>query len=198
MKTFRIAASCRVGVVALSLLFSLTAEAATLARQCGVVGIVTYDPMPHTAHTQIFVGDESVNFVYSAEGRTLSAMVPMGTLVSDVTVKVGDIDVSSGFARSVEGAVLYATLLAPYEVPKKDGAPNELWTELGDGAVVLNVTIVPGLYYAAASAVCLDELKCPGSTVPATSETVLIVAKPGSDTQGFYKVWVSDKAIEEE
>ena len=33
-------------VMALSLVFSLNASAATLARQCGAVGIVTYDPLP--------------------------------------------------------------------------------------------------------------------------------------------------------
>ena len=198
MNKLRIVASCRLGVFALSLLFSLNASATILARQCGAIGIVTYDPMPHTARTQIFVGGESVNFVYSADGRTLAAMVPMGTLVSEVTVKVGDIDVSSGFARSVEGTVFYATLLAPYDVPKKDGVSNEPWTELDDGTVVLNVMIVPGLYYAAASAACIGELKCPGTMTPATSEMVLIVSKPRSDTQGFYKVWVSDKAIEAE
>ena len=36
------------GVVALAPLFSANAAAAVLARQCGAVGIVTYDPLPFT------------------------------------------------------------------------------------------------------------------------------------------------------
>ena len=89
-------------------------------------------------------------------------------------------------------------LLNPYEVPKKAGTPDKPWTEDGEGNVTLNVEVVPGLYYAAASAASLDDLKCPGASAPATGETTLIVAKPKSEPQGFFKVWVSDKTIEAE
>ena len=84
----------------------------------------------------------------------------------------------------------------PYEVPKEEGAPEGPWTEISGGRVRLNVEIVPGLYYAAASAASLDELKRPGSDSPATAGTALVVAKPDGETQGFFKVWVSDKAID--
>jgi len=45
MSTLRIA-SCKLGVAVLSLLLAANAAAATLAQQCGAVGIVTYDSLP--------------------------------------------------------------------------------------------------------------------------------------------------------
>ena len=44
-------ASCKLGVAALALLASASASAATLARQCGAFGIVTYD-LPPVSETQ--------------------------------------------------------------------------------------------------------------------------------------------------
>ena len=146
------------------------------------------------AATQVFVGGESAEFGRGADGRTLTATVPAGTRASEVMVKVDGIDVSRGFARSVEGSQFTAVLLAPYEVPKEAGAPNGIWTENGDGTVTLNVTVVPGLYYVATSAASLDALKCPGASAPATGGTTLVAPKPVGGT-GFFKVWVSDRAI---
>ena len=40
--------SCKLGVAVLALLVGRAASAATLARQCGAFGIVTYDPLPVT------------------------------------------------------------------------------------------------------------------------------------------------------
>ena len=92
------------------------------------------------------------------------------------------------------GKTATVTLLSPYEVVKEN-SNDSLWIDNGDGTVTLNVEIVPGLYYAASSATSLDTLHCPGSASPATADTVLKVAKPNSDSQGFFKVWVSDAAI---
>ena len=79
-------------------------------------------------------------------------------------------------------------------MPKEEGAPNDIWTENGDGTVTLNVTVVPGLYYAADSAESLDALACPGASAPATGATTLTAPKPAGGT-GFFKVWVSDAPI---
>ena len=98
---------------------------------------------------------------------------------------------------SADGKSAIAELMPPYEVPRANPT-NRPWTEDDDGNVRMNIEVVPGLYYAAASAASLDELKCPGADSPATDETTLIVAKPDSDAQGFFKVWVSDTAIEAE
>ena len=159
---------------------------------CGWIKDVVW--IPDAQGTQVFVNGESVDFERGEGGRTLAATVPAGTLAQDVPVKVDGIDVSKGFARSVEGTQFTATLLAPYEVPKEEGAPNDIWTENGDGTVTLNVTVVPGLYYAADSAASLDGLKCPGASAPATGATTLTTPKPAGGT-GFFKVWVSDAPI---
>ena len=58
--------------------------------------------------------------------------------------------------------------------------------------MTLNVEIVPGLYYAAASAASLDGLVCPGASAPATAETRLVVRQPVGSPSGFFKVWVSE------
>ena len=68
---------------------------------------------------------------------------------------------------------------------------------LGDGNMTLNVEVVPGLYYAADSAVTIDALKRPGAVVPAKAGDA-VVAQKQEDAQGFYKVWVSDAPIEAE
>ena len=99
---------------------------------------------------------------------------------------------------AADGKSAFVALKSPYEVEKDEGAADGIWTENGDGTVTLNVEVVPGLYYAAASAASLNALKCPGADSPATAETTLTVEKPESGTQGFFKVWVSDKAIKAE
>ena len=94
-----------------------------------------------------------------------------------------------------DGKSAFVALKPPFDVEKDENAPDAPWTEDGDGNVTLNIEVVPGLYYAAASAASLDGIKCPGAASPATEETALVVAKPDCETQGFYKVWVSASPI---
>ncbi len=83
-------------------------------------------------------------------------------------------------------------LREPYERRRvEDNAP---YHENDDGTVTLNVVVVPGLYYAVASAEALDALKCPGAAELARAGDTLVVPKQ-TGTQGFYKVWVSDAPI---
>ena len=159
---------------------------------CGWIKDIVW--IPDAQGTQVFVNGASVEFERSEDGKTLTTEVPAGTLATDVPVKVDGVDVSRGFSRKVEGTVFTATLLAPYEVPKEAGAADGIWTENGDGTVTLNVTVVPGLYYAADSAASLDAFKCPGASAPATDATTLAAPKPVGGT-GFFKVWVSDAPI---
>ena len=147
---------------------------------------------------EAMVNGAVVEFAFAGDGKTSTATVAEGTTAEDIVVKVDGVDVSKGYSRKVEGTTATIALLNPYEVPKEEGTPDELWTEDGEGNVTLNVEVVPGLYYAAASAASLGGLKCPGAAAPATAETTLTVAKPESETQGFYKVWVSDRAIKAE
>ncbi len=144
------------------------------------------------------VGGTAVVFEAAEDGRSRTATVAAGTTAEDIVVRVGGVDVTRGFSRKIEGTVATIALLDPYEMPKEEGTPDEPWMEVGDGNVRMNIEIVPGLYYAAASAANLGELKCPGAATPATSDTTLIVAKPESETQSFFKVWVSDNAIDAE
>ena len=147
----------------------------------------------------VTANDIGMKVLKTSSGTTSArkAIVPEGTDAEAIKVSVGGKDVTKGFSRRVEGKLATIELLAPYEVPREEAA-DAPWTEDGEGKVTLNVEVVPGLYYAAASAASLDALKCPGADSPATAETTLVVAKPESDTQGFYKVWVSDRAIEAE
>ena len=133
--------------------------------------------------------------VRGEDGRTLSFGVAAGTEAGDITLEIGGVDVTKGFRVTVDGAEAQAVLLAPFEVPKEEGAPDAMWTENGDGTVTLNVTVVPGLYYASASAAALDALACPGADTPATDGTTLTAPKPAGGNTGFFKVWVSDAPI---
>ena len=149
--------------------------------------------MVSTANGQV------LDFVASSENNSIrTSTVAEGTAAADIVIMSGANDVTKGYSRKVEGTTATIALLNPYEVPKEEGAAAEPWTEDGEGNVTLNIEVVPGLYYAAASAAGLDTLKCPGADSPATAETTLTVEKPESDTQGFFKVWVSDKAIKAE
>ena len=95
---------------------------------------------------------------------------------------------------AADGKSAFVALKPPYEV-ENDSETDAPWTEDDKGNVTLNVEVVPGLYYAAASAASLDGIKCPGAASPATEDTALVVAKPDCETQGFYKVWVSASPI---
>lgn len=69
------------------------------------------------------------------------------------------------------------------------------YQENEDGrTVTLNVNVVPGLYYAAASAATLEALKRPSAIEPAKAGDAVVVSKQDG-SQGFYKVWVSDAPI---
>ena len=165
---------------------------ASKGEDCGWIKDIIW--LPDAQGTQVFVNGAIVEFERSEDGKTLTVEVPVETIAEDVPVKVGGIDVSRGFSRKVEGTVFTATLLAPYEVPKEEGAADEPWTDNGDGNVTLNIEVVPGLYYAADSAESLDALACPGADAPATGATTLTAPKPVGE-KGFFKVWVSDAPI---
>ena len=139
-------------------------------------------------------GSEVGEVVRGEDGKSFSFVVAAGTDAGDIKLAIGGNDVTKGFRVTVNGVAARAVLLTPYEVPKEEGAPNEMWTENGDGTVTINVTVVPGLYYAAASAVSLEALSCSGVAVPATGNTTLKVSKPAGG-KGFFKVWVSDTPI---
>ena len=145
--------------------------------------------------TAVTVGGSAVGAVVRGEdGKTLSFAVAAGTVAGDVKLDIGGVDVTKGFRVTVNGTEARAVLLAPYEVPKEEGAADGIWTENGDGTVTLNVTVVPGLYYAADSAASLDALACPGASAPATGATTLTAPKPVGG-KGFFRVWVSDAPI---
>ena len=150
---------------------------------------------PDVKETAVTVGGTAVGEVVRGEdGKTLSFAVAAGTVVGDVKLDIGGVDVTKGFRVTVNGTEATAVLLTPYEVPKEDGAPDAIWTENGDGTVTLNVTVVPGLYYAADSAESIDALACPGASAPATDATTLTAPKPVGD-KGFFKVWVSETPL---
>ena len=162
---------------------------------CAWLDGAVWTPVARDGDVAVEVGGEAVEFVEAADGKTRTATVAEGTAADEIKVFVGGVDVTKGFSRKVEGTTATIALLNPCEVPMEGGVTDVPWTEDGKGNVTLNVTVVPGLYYAAASAANLGALKCPGTDSPATAETALVVEKPDSATQGFYKVWVSDKAI---
>jgi len=150
---------------------------------------------PDVKETAVTVDGVAVGEVVRGEdGKTLSFAVAAGTVVGDVKLDIGGVDVTKGFRVTVNGTEATAVLLAPYEVPKEAGAADAIWTENGDGTVTLNVTVVPGLYYAADSAESIDALACPGASAPATGATTLTAPKPVGD-KGFFKVWVSETPL---
>ena len=105
------------------------------------------------------------------------------------TRKAYRVEIASG------GATAVVALKAPFEVERSGAVADGPWTEDDEGSVTLNVEIVPGLYYAAASAASLDGLVCPGASAPATAETRLVVRKPVGSPSGFFKVWVSERPL---
>ena len=138
--------------------------------------------------------------VTAIKGKTLT------TADIEMTAIVGGLKVNTtagyNIVISEDGQSATVALMSPFKVGSgnvgEDAVATPLWTENGEGNVTLNVKVVPGLYYAAASAASLETLKCPGADLPATAETTLIVAKPESETQGFFKVWVGDAPIASE
>lgn len=165
---------------------------------CAWLDSVVWTPAGNAGGMVGEIGGAAVEFAEAADGKTRSATVPEGTAADQIKVFAGGVDVTKGYSREVEGTTATIALLNPYEVPREDGAADAPWTEDGEGNVTLNIEVVPGLYYAAASAASLDDLKCPGAASPATADTVLVVTKPENATQVFYKVWVGDKPLKAE
>ena len=79
-------------------------------------------------------------------------------------------------------------------------APYQAWADNGDGNVMLNVDVVPGLYYAADAAgkMSVAERRTPLRSAETAKAGDAVVAPKQSGAQGFYKVWVSDAPIEAE
>ena len=139
------------------------------------------------------IGGNPVRLERGEDGRTYRATVPAGTDPADVAIKVDGADVTKGFRRSVEGTTFTAVLLDPYDVPKEEGAPGALWTDNGNGTVTLNVTVVPGLYYAATSAGSVSACKRPAAPAPSTGAPITLGKPEGPN--GFFGVWVDPQAI---
>ena len=119
-------------------------------------------------------------------GNVYTATVRDGTALSSIQV-IGEYgeDLSAGFAVTLDGTT--ATIeLKPVEY---NSAPKPV---SGD-TITLDVNLVPGLYYAAASAASIeqgDDSFVRPAYIRAGAETVLTVPNPGP-SQGFVKVWVS-------
>ncbi len=153
------------------------------------------------AYASVKVNGVAVSFETAADGKTRTATVEEGTAAEDVKVVVGGVDVTKGFKIEVAGTTATVSLMNPFEMPREETGSesdaNSAWEDNGDGTVTLNIEVVPGLYYAAASSATLETLKCPGAVEPATSNEALTVTKQDG-SQGFYKVWVSDSPIKAE
>ena len=119
-------------------------------------------------------------------GNVYTATVRDGTALSSIQV-IGEYgeDLSAGFAVTLDGTT--ATIeLKPVEY---NSAPKPVSGE----TITLDVNLVPGLYYAAASAASMeqgDDSFVRPAYIRAGAETVLTVPNPGP-SQGFVKVWVS-------
>ena len=119
-------------------------------------------------------------------GNVYTATVRDGTALSTIQV-IGEYgeDLSAGFAVTLDGTT--ATIeLKPVEY---NSAPKPVSGE----TITLDVNLVPGLYYAAASAASIeqgDDSFVRPAYIRASAETVLTVPNPGP-SQGFVKVWVS-------
>lgn len=159
------------------------------------------EPLPQPWMVTFEVNGEAVEFVTAEDGKTRTATVVEGTAAEDVKVAVGGVDVTKGFKIEVAGTMATVALVNPFEMPREEAGSesdaNSAWEDNGDGTVTLNVEVVPGLYYAAASSATLEALNCPGAQDPAKAGDALVAPKQ-SGSQGFYKVWVSDSPIEAE
>ena len=111
-------------------------------------------------------------------------------------VFAGGVDVTAWFKVAVEGTTAPVALREPFERTDDTAVSSKPpCRENDDGkTVMLNVEVVPGLYYAADSAATLEALKRPGAAEPAKEGDAVVVPKQTGE-QGFYKVWVSDAPI---
>ena len=160
---------------------------------CAWLDAVTWTPDGSAAEgTVVEVNGAAVALETAEDGKTRTAAVAVGTKAEDVKVVVGGVDVTAGFRVAVEGTTATVALKEPFEERRvEDNAPYQ---DNGDGNVTLNVEVVPGLYYAADSALTIEALRCPGSAAPAKAGDAVVAPKQGG-SQGFYKVWVSDAPI---
>ncbi len=155
-----------------------------------------YDPVDLGVSIQAH--GKRVEFVTEENRKTRTSTVPQGTTSNDIKVFSDGVDVTKGFSIKIEGVKATVSLLPPYMVERNIEETVEPWTKNADGqSITLNIEIVPGLYYAAVSSTSIDELKCPGSSLPAKiGDTLIVPMLKGS--QGFYKVWVSDAPLKKE
>ena len=150
----------------------------------------------YNPNSSLMVGDADVLLIAAADGKTQTATVKEGTTAEDIRIIIGGVDVTAGFKVSVEGATATVVLKEPFERTDDAAVSSKPpYQENEDGkTVTLNVNVVPGLYYAAASAATLETLKRPSAMEPAKAGDAVVVSKQNG-AQGFYKVWVSDAPI---
>ena len=98
--------SCSLGVAALSLLLSVNAEAATLAQQCGAVGIVTYGSIPVPPVTPTGILARQCGAVGIVTYDPLPLVAPVISPESGTTF---DNSLSVSISCSTEGASIYYT-----------------------------------------------------------------------------------------
>ena len=168
------------------------------SEQSYSVGVEVGQPKPEVA---VEVNGAAVEFETAEDGKTRTAAVAAGTMMEDIKVIVGGVDVTKGFKVDVAGTTATIAFKNPFEMPREEVGSgvvdNSAWTDNGDGNVTLNVGVVPGLYYAADSAATIEALKRPGAAEPAKAGDAVVAPKQ-EGAQGFYKVWVSDSPMEAE
>ena len=150
----------------------------------------------YNPNSSLMVGDEDILLIAVADGKSQTATVKEGTTAEDIRIIIGGVDVTAGFKVAVEGTTATVVLKEPFERTDDAAVSSKPpYQENEDGrTVTLNVNVVPGLYYAAASAATLEALKRPSAIEPAKAGDAVVVSKQDG-SQGFYKVWVSDAPI---
>lgn len=150
----------------------------------------------YNPNSSLMVGDEDILLIAVTDGKSQTATVKEGTTAEDIRIIIGGVDVTAGFKVAVEGTTATVVLKEPFERTDDAAVSSKPpYQENDDGrTVTLNVNVVPGLYYAAASAATLEALKRPSAIEPAKAGDAVVVSKQDG-SQGFYKVWVSDAPI---
>ena len=135
----------------------------------------------------------------AADGTITATFTEAVESADDVVVKVSGSEKSFGngygFAVTLAEGGMSATIAPAVTFAEATTQGTAAWTE-GENDVTLNVDVVPGMYYAAASGSSLTIAR-PAATTPATAETVITAPKQTGE-QGFYQVWVSVMPISAE
>lgn len=135
---------------------------------------------------------EGAEVSFAADGTITATFTEAVASADDVVVKVSGSDKSFGdgygFKVTLAADGLTATIAPAVTFAEATTQGTAAWTE-GETDVTLNVDVVPGMYYAAASGSSLAIAR-PAATTPATAETVITAPKQTGE-QGFYQVWVS-------